>query len=162
MNGASALYYYNEGKFKESLDACRKTLEINPDFESNYLIYFLNYVRQGEDLKAIDVLQQLLLRDTLTMKIASSIKEIYSKSGTNGLFGLLIELELNKAKPSPMAVAWGYSMLGKREETLNWLEKALKEHSSELPRINNTINFNFLRSEPRYMAILKRLGLSEY
>jgi TolB-like protein len=161
LNVTSALYYYNEGKFNESLDACRKALLINPDFDNTYMICFFNYVKQGEDIKASEILQQLMLRDTLTREIANVIKEVYSKSGINGLFGLLIELELHKTKSSPTAIAWGYAILGKKEETLNWLEKAMKEHTTNLPRINNNIDFNFLRSDPRFVSILKQMGLSD-
>ena len=162
LNVTSALYYYNEGKFNESLDACRKALVINPDFDNTYLICFFNYIKQGEDIKASEILQQLMLRDTLTRNIANVIKEVYSKSGINGLLGMMIELELNKTKSSPTAIAWGYAILAKKEETLNWLEKALEEHTTDLPRINNSIDFNYLRSEPRFMSILKQMELSEY
>jgi TolB-like protein len=162
LNVTSALYYYNEGKFNESLDACRKALMINPDFDNTYMIYFFNYIRQGEDLKASEILQQMMLRDTSTSKFADIIKGVYSKSGINGLVGLLIELELNKSIPSPTAVAWGFAILAKKEETLNWLEKALEEHTTDLPRINNNIDFNFLRSDPRFVSILKQMELSEY
>ena len=57
---------------------------------------------------------------------------------------------------------------GKKEEAVSWLEK-LFEASGEnlylrgfLPQINNSAEFDNIRSEPRFQAIVKKMGLSEY
>jgi hypothetical protein len=42
------------------------------------------------------------------------------------------------------------------------LEKALEENVTYLPGINNDHDFDILRSEPRFQAIIKKMGLSEY
>jgi hypothetical protein len=47
-------------------------------------------------------------------------------------------------------------------EALNWLEKALEEHISALPNINNNSDFDKLHSEPRFQTIIKKMGLSKY
>jgi serine/threonine-protein kinase len=156
----SALYYCNEGKFEESINACLKTLEINPDFGKTYPLCIYSYLRLGEEKKAFQFLKQSLLRDTLTAKYVNSLDEIYDKAGMNGIFNWLIESELMKPNPSLITIAWIYAALGKNDETLDWLEKALIAHSSDLPRINNYIIFNNLRSEPRFDAILEKMGLS--
>jgi hypothetical protein len=49
--------------------------------------------------------------------------------------------------------------MGKKDEALDWLEKALIAHSSDLPRINNYIIFSDLHSEPRFEEILDKIGL---
>jgi len=171
INATSAMFYYNEGKYKESLDECQKTLEINPDFIGAYLIYFYIYVRRGEGLKAAEAIQQLMLRDTLTIKIANVVKEVYSKSGINGLLNWLIELQY-KNPAAYLYIAKWYAMLGKKEESLDFLEKVIEVRSSEIyrvnnftdeiPRIYNSPDFENLRTEPRFLAILKQMGLSDF
>ena len=118
INATSALYYYNEGKINESLDACRKTLEINPDYIWAYWQSFYVYVRQGDDLKALEALQQFMLRDTMTVKIANAIKDVYNKSGINGVLNWLIELQLKNPAANLYIAKW-YAMLGKKEEALD-------------------------------------------
>ena len=158
----SALYYCNEGKFEESLDASLKTLEINPDFGKIYPLSIYSYIKLGEEKKAFQILKQSFLRDTLTAKYAGSLDEIYGKAGMKGIFSWLIEVEQMKPNPSLISIAWIYAAIGNKDRTLDWLEKALTARSSDLPRINNYIIFNDLHSEPRFDAILDKMGLSDY
>jgi TolB-like protein len=171
INGTSSLYYYNEGKFKEALDACHKTLEINSDYIWAYWQSFYVLVKQGEDLKAAEALRQFMLRDTMTVEIAKYIPEVFSKSGIKGLLNWLIELELRNPSADLYIAKW-YAMLGRQAEALRTLEKALKARLSEIPaanslpdeipRIFNSPDFDNLRSEPRFKAIRKQMGLTEF
>ena len=171
INGTSALYYYNEGKFVESLDACRKTLEINSDYIWAYWQSFYVLAKQREDSKAAEALRQFLIRDTMTAEIAKYIPEVFGKSGMNGLLNWLIEIQLKNPSASLYIAKW-YAMLGKKEEALNSLEKALKARLSEIPganslpdeipRVFNSPDFDNLRSEPRFKLIMKKMGLSGY
>jgi TolB-like protein/tetratricopeptide (TPR) repeat protein len=155
MNRNNEIYYYHEGKLKEALEACQRIIEIDPS-PSEYWFYYSIYLRSGENVKAVEALQKALPGDTLT------IKEVYNKSGINGVINWLIETELNKSKPSSLSLAGSYAWLGKKEEALNWLEKALKENISSFPNINNDLGWDNLRSEPRFKTIIKKMGLSEY
>jgi len=157
MNALNVLHYYNEGKLKESLEACRRLEEIDLyKSQGVYWQYFRIYLRYGEDLKAIEALQKVMPGDTLT------IKEVYNKSGINGIFNWFIESGVNKSTNYFRSLAILYTILGKKEEELSWLEKALKENLTSLPEINNNSDFDNLRSEPRFQAIIKKMGLSEY
>ena len=160
MRIGSAVYYYHEGKFKESLDECLKVQELDPDYISAYWICFYIYVRMGEDLKAMEELQKIMYMDTLTAKNVNVVKEVYSKSGINGLLNWLIELQLDNLPPFTLAKS--YAMLEKKDDVLDLLEKALEENLPNIARINNDPDFDNLLSEPRFIAIIKKLGLSEY
>jgi TolB-like protein len=171
INGTSALYYYNDRKFNESLDACRKTMEINPDYVGAYWTNFFTYIKIGQDLKAAETLQQLMLRDTLTIKVSVILKEIYSKYGINGILNWLIEWQKNNPAANLYLAKW-YTILGRKEEALDRLDKALKERLSdipginglpdEIPRIYNSPDYESLRTESRFLAIIRKLGLPEY
>ncbi len=161
-HSSSSTLYYHEGKLNESLDECRKTLELEPNYLNIYWTYFYVYIKQDENLKAIETLQKIMPMDTLTARNANMVKDIYNKSGMNGIFEWLIELELKSADPSPMSLAIWYANLDKKDESLDWLEKAFDEHYRSIPRINNNPDFDIVRSEPRFQAMIKKMGLSEY
>jgi TolB-like protein len=168
ISGTSALYYYNEHKFKESLDVCHKTMEINPDYDGVYWTSFDAYIKIGENLNAAETLQKLMLRDTLTLKVSGILKEVYSKSGINGILNWLIEWQKNNPAANLYLAKW-YSMLGRKEEALDRLEKALNGRLSDIPAINslpdeiprifNSPDYDNLRSEPRFKAIIEKLRL---
>ena len=163
----SAYLYYHEGRLNESLDDCRKMLEIDNEYRPAYWRYFYDYVRQGENLKAVEALQKIMLLDTLNIKYANVVKEVYSNSGINGIFSWLIEWQLKKAPftdfaETSLTIASWYAKLEKKDKALDWIEKSLKEPPPSLPRINNNPDFDNLRSEPRFQVLIKKMGLSEY
>ena len=158
---SSSTYYYNEGKLNESLDEYRKAHELAPNFPYSWRSFHI-YVRQHEDLKAIEELKKILLLDTLTAKNANTAKDVYSKSGMNVIFDWLIELQLKKPEPNPLMIAGWYANQNKKDAALNWLENAFEKRLSRIPRINNNPDFENLRLEPRFQALIKKMGLSEY
>jgi tetratricopeptide (TPR) repeat protein len=158
----SSFCFYDEGKFNESLNEWRKLQEIDPDYADLPWYFFYVYVKQNDDLKAVAQLQQIILKDSLTIKYVNRVEEAYNKSGINGLIDFLIELELKKTHPNPYSLAKWYSILNKKEEACNWLEKTMENPPSSFAAINNFTDFDNLRSEPRFQAIIKKMGLSEY
>jgi len=164
----SASYYYHEGKYKESANECLKVLELDPDYVSADWYQFYIYIKLGEDLKAVEVLQKIMLNDSFAAKNAGMIKTIYNTSGIIGIFNWLIEVQHEKAssvfglRETSFDFARWYAMLHKNEEALNWLEKALENNPPGICVINNNPDFDNMRLEPRFQAIIKKMGLSEY
>ena len=162
MYSLSAIYYYHEGKYKESLVESQKVIELEPNnINSLWRIFFI-YLRMGEELKAVEDLQRIMQCDLTTQKYVNAVKEVYSKSGIEGLLNLVINLRLEKPEPASLSLAKTYALLDKKEELLNWMENAVELNLPNALRINNDPDFDSLRSEPRYIAIIKKLGLSEY
>jgi len=60
---------------------------------------------------------------------------------------------------SPLAMANSYAQAENKEETFRYLERAYDEHSSKLVFLQNNPVFDFLHSEPRYQALVKKMGL---
>jgi tetratricopeptide (TPR) repeat protein len=75
---------------------------------------------------------------------------------------LLEEKLLEKSKRiyvSAYDIAAVYIGLGEKDQTFEWLSKALEERSGFLVYIKCDRRFDGLRSDPRYEALLKRVGL---
>ena len=162
MHALSGLFYYNEGKYEESLDEYKMTHELDPD-HSVYFMFYSIYERLGEDLKAVDALQKEFLRgDSLQRKNAQIVQDIFTSSGIKGIREWLIESDLKKSNPNPLSLATNYAIIGKKEDALYWLEKAAEDPPTNLPRINTVPDFDNIRSEPRFQAIIKKMGLSNY
>ena len=59
---------------------------------------------------------------------------------------------------SPYDVAVQYAFLGDKEQTLKFLDAAYRKRSPWLPFLQNEPVFDFLHSEPRYRAIVKKMS----
>lgn len=60
-----------------------------------------------------------------------------------------------------IVIALPYLALGNKEESLAWLEKEVAAHGSDGPTTAADPNFDDLRSDPRFKALLKRMNLPE-
>ena len=58
-------------------------------------------------------------------------------------------------------IAYDYAALGDKDQTFAWLEKAYSEKAGSLGYIKVMKAMDSLRSDPRYIDLLKRMGLAQ-
>src|SRR5262249_11952417 len=67
-----------------------------------------------------------------------------------------------KDRAKNTAASWGivktYAALRRKEETLKWLEYAYEAHSNRLLGMNQDEELAWLRSDPRFQDLVKRIG----
>jgi hypothetical protein len=54
-----------------------------------------------------------------------------------------------------------FAVIGEKERAFAWLEKAYQQHDPALAQLKVDPSVDNLRSDPRYPALLKKLGLSD-
>lgn len=64
-----------------------------------------------------------------------------------------------KGYVSPFAIARAYAFLGDRANTLKFLEQSYREHYPWLILLQTEPVFDFVHSDPRYRALIKKIGL---
>jgi tetratricopeptide (TPR) repeat protein len=75
---------------------------------------------------------------------------------------LLTELEAEESKPtSGTAIAGVYAVLGEKEKAMEMLERARDEGSSYLVWVNTDFVFENLWDEPRFQALVEKMGLKK-
>jgi adenylate cyclase len=62
---------------------------------------------------------------------------------------------------SPLNIALNYAMAGADSEALDCLERAVKERTPWLPELKADPNWDGIRSQPRFVALLKKIGLEK-
>ena len=60
---------------------------------------------------------------------------------------------------SPMDFADTYAQLGRKEETIRYLEQSYQEREPHVVYLQSDPNFDFLHSDPRYRDIVDKMGL---
>lgn len=62
---------------------------------------------------------------------------------------------------SATVIAGIYSNLGELDKAFEWLEKAYQDHSGYILGINTDFTFENLHSDPRFQALLKKIGFPD-
>jgi hypothetical protein len=62
---------------------------------------------------------------------------------------------------SPYSIAQSHARLGEKEPALEWLAKALDERDSRLVALKVDPCFDALRTEPKFQALIQRVGLPQ-
>ena len=156
----SAKLYYNRGRFKEALAEIQKCHELQENHPWLPRREFNIYWQLGEEEKAYEALRKILKRNSIyNLETADNI---YKVSGLNAVLDWKLEIDLKDAESGYAAysIANTYGMIGEDEKALEWLEKAYILHKNPTPETSFNIHFKNLHKNPRYIAILKKMGLT--
>jgi len=58
-------------------------------------------------------------------------------------------------------IALTYARLQDKEKTLEYLNKAYEQHEPQIAELKVRLPFAFLRDEPRFKELLRKVGLTE-
>jgi eukaryotic-like serine/threonine-protein kinase len=91
---------------------------------------------------------------------AAELKRAYASGGVKGVvrWDIAQDDDPSKSGYDPADVARDYAFLGDENSAFAWLEKAYQQHSSNLITLKVAPDFDSLRSDPRYAALVKRIG----
>jgi DNA-binding winged helix-turn-helix (wHTH) protein/TolB-like protein/Tfp pilus assembly protein PilF len=162
--------HYFAREYDEAESYCLKALEIFPGFvlAHEYLSYI--YTAKREDDKAFEGWLKagsafhpsstyLKAEEILAQEQAK--RESYRRSGLKGIWRDSIRgLSMGGEGFSHFALLHYHALLDEKEEALDALEKAYQGHEFMLPFVNVDPVFDDLRSEPRFQAVSRRMGLS--
>ena len=171
VHNLNSWIYYFEEKYQEGIDACFAGHDLNPNSPDNNWLFVLHYVKLGEGEKAAMVLQSIFRRYPSTSHYADEILDAYNKSGIEGIFTWLIDVNMNKPIPieglngHPFYIAWWYAIIGNREKSIYWFERNMEAEKIPFHYFNliaTNPDFDILRSDPRFLAIIKKAGIAPY
>lgn len=171
VHNLNAWIYYFEEEYEKGIEACVAARDLNPDFTENNWLFALHNVRLGEGEKAAMALHDLFKRYPPVSHLGDEVMDAYRKSGIDGIFTWLIDININRPIPvdgltgHPFFVAWWNAILGNREESIRWFEKTIE--MSFIPKhyfnlIATNPDFDILRDDPRFLAIIEKAGLTPY
>jgi serine/threonine protein kinase/Tfp pilus assembly protein PilF len=165
-NDNLAVMARNGGQQDFALEQLKKTLEMDP----NYASALANLSNLYFDLHQYDLWLETWKKaataknDPEELKIAEEAAKAYGKSGYEAAVRRIIELQVQLAKRryvDPADIGYNYAALGEKDQAFFWLEKASAEKSDDGAFIKVNQSAASLRSDPRYAALLKKMGLPQ-
>jgi TolB-like protein/DNA-binding winged helix-turn-helix (wHTH) protein/Flp pilus assembly protein TadD len=149
-------------QYDRAIEECRKTLELDPTFAHGYYRLGQIYVLTGKYDDAILALTQAVTLSQGSPRATAELGLAYALQGNAREARRLIDTLTQRSKEryvSPFDFAVIYGGLGDRERTLAWLEKAEHDRSPSLNFLILSPAFTTIRSDPRFTALVRHIGL---
>jgi serine/threonine-protein kinase len=162
LGSAEGRVLYYARRFDQAIAYHRKALELYPDNFGLHRALGLIFSQQGRHQEAIDELRQTLaLSPHYTNRAWAAY--VYARADQRvEALKILRELEeqANRERVSPAYIARIYIGLGEKDRAFEWLRKAYEERSDHLLSIGVDPVYDPLRSDPRYIELLRGVGLA--
>ncbi|HEX7297137.1 MAG TPA: tetratricopeptide repeat protein, partial [Pyrinomonadaceae bacterium] len=145
-------------RYDEAEKQLLKTIELDPSFDVAHATLSRVYEAKGMWEKA---LEQNFYNDPSTL---SRLKKIYAESGEEGLLRADRDFLLDQAKKGDERSFWiatSYAQLGDNDKAFEWLTKAVDERAIIFTYFVSDYRWDKVRSDPRYTAVLRRVGLAK-
>jgi tetratricopeptide (TPR) repeat protein len=150
------------GRLGEAIAAYREALSLDPDYSQAHSRLAGAYAAIGQFDAAIAEEETVvrLARHSAPSLVGLAIR--YADGGRPGEAEALLPRILAAARTQyipPFALAQVYAKLGNADRTFECLERAYEERSNGMVYLNVDRVFESVRTDPRYHALLKRVGL---
>jgi serine/threonine-protein kinase len=155
-------HFYYSRKYEESLAAHRKSIEMDRNFARGYYESGYALAAMGRHAEAISEFQRALGLDRGALGALSGLGYAYAVAGqAKQARQVLEQLKALSAERyvSPYYFAVVHAGLGEKERALEYLEKAADERFNWLVFLNVEPQLDGLRKEPRFLALVKRVGV---
>ena len=158
--------YFSARQYDQAIEHEKKILEIDPTYAKSHLSLAEAYLFSGKYDLWLEEWQKgaTLNNDSEDLALVKAVSQEYAKSGYPGCLKRLVTLQEEQAKRMYVDPAWiagTYALLEEKDHAFNLLEKAYAQKSGFLPFIKSFPSFDSLRSDPRYIDLLKRMSLPQ-
>ena len=162
ISGALSFSMFLHRQYDRGLQVAKDALDIDSEFAAAYPFMAFNHIGQRDWPKAVKVLEKAvvlmgglsLVKGLLGYSLAKNGEEERARKVLDDLLQTS-----ESAYVSAFFVAAVYMGLGSELDTWEWLEVAYEERNNWLVFIDVLPIFEPLRFQPRYLDLLKKIGL---
>ena len=162
INANVARAFYFSKKYDEAIAECKKAIDMDKSFGVAYVTLGLAYEQKRMYPEAIEAFQKMLLIFDRIPWVAS-LGHAYAISGKRADALKIIE-ELKEQSQrryvSPFHIGAIYNGLGDKDQAFVWFERAYADRSSLLLNLRMEPEFENIRTDPRTVDLLRRIGLN--
>jgi tetratricopeptide (TPR) repeat protein len=154
---------YFAGQYEEAAQELLKTIELDDRFGMARFVLGTTYTEQFKYADALEELQAAIRLSGPSPEIVAALGYLHGLSGNvDGARGSLADLiRLSSERyVSPARLAQVHIGLGEPTEALDRLEGPYAERAADMAWIGVRPVFASLRTEPRFLALLKGMGLA--
>jgi TolB-like protein/class 3 adenylate cyclase len=162
ISALEGMILHHAGRNDEALARLQKTLELDPNFWVTHLMLGRVYIQQRKYAEAIAEFTKARELSHGNSEAIASIGYVEGLAGDKEKARAVLEdlkALSNQHYIPPHNMGLVYNGLGDQNEALSCLEKACEERDPRVTLLKVDPRWDSLRSHPRFVAILKRIGL---
>jgi serine/threonine-protein kinase len=156
--------YYFTRDYDLAVIEFKKAIELYPKFTFTNLFIGLTYSHLNMHDEAIKSIQKLKMLSENPRSVAY-LGYVYTKADQHDVAHQLLSslLKLSKQELIPYACSMAFLYIGLRDndQAFHWLEIAYEQHDYDLNFIKVDPNFDPIRYDPRFIELLKKMGLEK-
>ena len=162
---SSGIPLYIMGRYDDAIDQFRKALDLDPNFHAAHYYLSRAYIHKHMYEDAIVEIKEAIKFSGQSPEYLGFLSFTYSLAGKKSdaleVLEQLKELEKNRFVSS-IGFIYAYIGLGDRQKTFEYLQKGVESHDSPfLLGIIKEEVFNDLRSDPRFLEIVRSMNLPQ-
>lgn len=162
INAAVVQVFYFGRAYDRAIEHARKALDLDSTFSTTHLMLALAYKEKGMLAEALAEGELALAFSSRSAPCLACIGGCHAVSGRNHEAEKIIE-ELHKLSEQKYVdsyvLAWVHANLRDTQRALTYLEHAHAKQSSYIAAIKVDPVFDFLRSDPRFQDLQRRIGV---
>src|SRR6266436_124599 len=164
-------YYYAavswfERDFDRAIEQLQKTISMDPNNALAYQLLSAIFYQKKMPAQAFTAHEKAnSLEGVFSDAEMAEMRRAYETAGLSAYFRKENEFRQKRLAEgkyqSPLNIALNYAFAGADSEALDWLERAVDEHTPWLPELKIDPMWDAVRSQPRFVALLKKIGLEK-
>jgi tetratricopeptide (TPR) repeat protein len=162
MNSALGRIYHFARQYDRAIDQFRKTIDMDPNFAAAHSDLAESYGMKGMHTEAIAEYEKALTISRRNVFYLAELGWAHAQAGNIAQ----ARLSLNQLEEisyegyvAPFAFAFIHIGLGDKDQAFAWLEKEFEQRGNPMVFLKAEPLFDPLRSDPRFHALLRRVGL---
>jgi tetratricopeptide (TPR) repeat protein/DNA-binding winged helix-turn-helix (wHTH) protein len=166
---ASPIMHHNAGqiyqaarRYDDAIAEYNTALRLDPTFRTSRVFTSLAYTRKGMRDKGAEIGIETVVEtgDPTQIAVARRLTDSYRLKGFEGYLREVIAIQLeDNPDRYPYRIALNYAQLGEKDQVFYYLDRAYQLHHCDLLLMNVDPELDFLRSDPRFLALRRRVGL---
>jgi eukaryotic-like serine/threonine-protein kinase len=162
INGSVAEAYYYARKSDQAIEGYKAALKMDSNSVPEHVGLATAYGQNKDYPEAVAQWQEVV-RLSGNPGAASLLGDAYKTSGYQGFLQALLDYSLKDPVLSgrPFWIASLYARLGKKNEALAWLETGYTKRTGGMVRLRSEPAFDSMRSEPGFVAIIRRMNFPD-
>jgi serine/threonine protein kinase/tetratricopeptide (TPR) repeat protein len=168
LNNYMGMTYLLAGDYQKSVQQLQHTIDLDPTFPLAHFFLASALIEIGKYEQAIGEMQRGALLSGASPEQASAVTveflTAFHTGGPNGYWQKNLQTTLWEQEhggTGTLELASAYARVGDKEKSLEWLQKAYEERNGNITLVNSSPDYKCLRGDPRFLALLKRIGLPD-